>query len=151
MRVATAKAVELIGGGFPPVEEPIKKGKKRTACPPHLKPSIRRMHWRDLNEGKCFSCGRILHYDDADVGHIQASSKGGEWSPDNCRLICRKCNSGMQTTNMKKYMKKYYPKEYAKHFKSDVLDKTTKNTPVAKKTIKKKSASKTKKITNKKR
>jgi len=98
---------------------------KRTKCPPHLKSAIRRRWWKDKINGTCFCCGRKLHYDDADVGHIKAHAKGGNWSPDNCRLICRQCNGGMRTQNMKVYMKKYYPERYEKYFPKDEKTKTS--------------------------
>lgn len=97
------------------------KGKKpRGKCPPHLKTKIRSRWWKgETLLGKCFCCGRSLHYDDADVGHIQAASKGGSWSPENCRLICRTCNSGMRSINMKKYMRQTYPERYEKYYPKD--------------------------------
>lgn len=97
--------------------KPIKNSSKRSKCPPHLRTSIRRRWWGDNSlKGQCFVCGRSLHYDDADVGHIKASSKGGAWAPENCRLICRQCNSGMGSKNMKSYMKSHYPERYKKFF-----------------------------------
>jgi len=98
----------------------------RTKCPPHLKKAIRRMWWGDKLNGTCFCCGRRLHYDDAEVGHIKAKASGGKWAPENCRLICRTCNSGMGKTNMKVYMRKYYPDRYKKFFGSDDTKKKTK-------------------------
>lgn len=103
-----------------------KPGTKRKKCPPHLKSAIRRRWWNDQIEGECFCCGRKLHYDDADVGHIKAASKGGEWAPDNCRLICRQCNGGMRTKNMKIYMRQHYPERYNKLFPKDTSDKPSK-------------------------
>ncbi len=103
------------------------KKKKRRKCPPHLKYAIRRRWWKDNYVEECFCCGRKnLHYEDAEVGHIKASSKGGKWAPENCRLICRKCNSGMRNTNMKTYMKRYYPERFKKKFPKESKKKTRK-------------------------
>lgn len=101
-------------------------GKSRKKCPPHLKTAIRNRWWGDKLNGNCFCCGRKLHYDDADAGHIKATSKGGEWSPDNCRLICRQCNGGMRTQNMKTYMKNHYPERYKKYFPKDKVEESGK-------------------------
>lgn len=99
--------------------------KKRDKQPAHLKTKTRQRWWGDNIIGDCFSCGRKLHYDDADVGHIQAASKGGKWSPENCRLVCRTCNSGMRATNMKVYMKKTYPERYERFFPQEQNKKKT--------------------------
>ena len=104
----------LIGG-----EE--KKPKKKSSSRPSkfLKANLRKKYWGDKISGTCFCCGRSLHYDDAEIGHIQARAKGGKWSLDNCRLICRTCNAGMGTMNMKTFMKKHFPKRYEKYFGSE--------------------------------
>ena len=116
------------------------KSKKKEKCPPHLKPVIRNQWWGvDTLNGECFCCGRKLHYDDAEVGHIQASSKGGKWAPENCRLICRKpCNAGMGNTNMKVYMKNTYHNRYEKFFGRDKMEKPkrAKSVSVKTKTVK---------------
>ena len=96
---------------------PLAKKNRRDKQPPHLKSATRQRWWGNKLLGECFCCGRKLHYDDAEVGHIQAASKNGKWAPENCRLICKKpCNSGMGNTNMKVYMRRYYPERYAKLF-----------------------------------
>jgi 5-methylcytosine-specific restriction endonuclease McrA len=95
----------------------------RKKCPPHLKSQIRNRWWGDSLHGSCFCCGKKIHYDDADPGHIKADSKGGKWSPENCRLICRTCNSGMRNMNMKTYMKRYYPERYEKYFPKGAKEK----------------------------
>ena len=93
---------------------------KRDKQPAHLKTQTRQRWWGNSLFGECFCCGRSpLHYDDAEVGHIQAASKGGKWAPDNCRLLCRKCNSGMRATNMKVYMKRTYPERYEKFYPNE--------------------------------
>lgn len=95
--------------------------KKRGKCPLTLKLAIKQRWWGDSYIGECFCCGRQgLHYEDADAGHIRAASKGGEWSPENNRLICRSCNGGMRTTNMKVYMKRNYPERFKKFFPEEV-------------------------------
>tara|TARA_Y100000310_G_scaffold140319_2_gene139692 strand:+ start:4473 stop:4889 length:417 start_codon:yes stop_codon:yes gene_type:complete len=101
--------------------------RKRKKCPPHLKIKIRQRWWGDKLIGECFCCGRkSLHYDDSEVGHIRADVMGGKWSPRNCRLICRTCNSGMGKTNMRTYMRETYPERYNKLFRKEKI--TTKKT-----------------------
>lgn len=111
-----------------------KSKKTSTKCPPHLKKAIRQRWWGDSLRGSCFCCGRKdLHYDDADAGHIKANSKGGKWSPNNARLVCRNCNTGMGNTNMKVYMRRYYPERYDKYFKDDKSRTSKKKTKTTKK------------------
>ncbi|MBI2107225.1 HNH endonuclease [Candidatus Woesearchaeota archaeon] len=110
------------------------KNNKRDKQPAHLKTKTRQRWWGDKLLGECFCCNRKLHYDDADVGHIQAASKSGKWSPENCRLICRTCNSGMRNTNMKTYMKKYFPEKYSKKFPKDKIKESKK--PIKRKSSK---------------
>ncbi|MBI2676182.1 MAG: HNH endonuclease [Candidatus Aenigmarchaeota archaeon] len=104
------------------------KKSTRKKCPPHLKPAIRQRWWRDKLIGECFCCGRPLHFDDSDAGHIKAASRGGDWSPENCRLICRTCNSGMRNTNMRTYMKRYHPERFQKYFPKERKSEKTKKT-----------------------
>jgi hypothetical protein len=91
-----------------------KKKKSNEKCPPIMRNKTRKRWWGDKIIGECFCCGRkALHFEDAQVGRIKA---GGEYTPENSRLICGECNRGMGKTNMKIYMKRNYPERYQKHF-----------------------------------
>jgi len=108
---------------FGTTSEKEKSEKAKDKCPPHLRKSIRQRWWGDKIKGRCFCCGRDLHFDDAEVGRIKAGFHGGKYTPENCRLICRTCNSGMGKKNMKIYMKNYFPERYEKSWpKSDKID-----------------------------
>lgn len=43
--------------------------------------------------GRCISCGKIVHYTDADCGHfINRSHMNTRYDERNCNLQCRACN-----------------------------------------------------------
>lgn len=122
-----------------------KKNQEKNKRPPdyqHLKEKFAKRYWKGSLEGRCFCCGDPLSFGNAEIGHIKASSKGGDWSDANCRLICSRCNRGMGSTNMKVYMKRVYRDRYDKQFSKDK--------PETKKPIKKSPVAKTKKPIKKK-
>ena len=43
--------------------------------------------------GRCISCGKVVHYTDADCGHfINRSHMNTRYDERNCNLQCRACN-----------------------------------------------------------
>ena len=47
----------------------------------------------DNGYGKCISCGKIVHWQDADCGHyINRKHLSTRWCEKNCNLQCRSCN-----------------------------------------------------------
>lgn len=111
----------LFGGDFGIDSNSSKQSNPRKKAPNHLKPAVRNRWWgTNTLKGECFCCERELHYDLAEMGHIQAHSKGGSMSPENLRLICSICNKGMRNKNMKIYMKETYPERYNKLFPKEI-------------------------------
>lgn len=106
------------------------KAKNNKKAPEHIKKKVWQNQWKSKATGECFCCGRKpLHFNDSEVGHVQAKSKGGTWAIENLRLICRMCNSGMRNTNMKLYMKKYYPDRYKVLFYKNEKERVARNKP----------------------
>ena len=61
--------------------------------------------------GKCFTCGKVLHYKEGDAGHgIGRQHKATKFSELNVHLQCRKCNyygAGEQAKYMLEVDKRY--------------------------------------------
>ena len=101
-------------------------------CPDSLKTMLRNRWWGGKTTGQCFVCGMKLQWDGNKViGRIKPGSKGGKYTFGNCRIICHKCNSEMNETNLFTFMKNHYPKRYsAAQKKGDV---PTNKSPIKKK------------------
>jgi hypothetical protein len=86
-----------------PVEPPKKKPEIGGACD-------RRMVWSlyidlDVLKHKCLCCRTLwITRDDFHVGHIISRADGGSDDITNLRPICKTCNLGMKTKNMKEYI-----------------------------------------------
>ena len=46
----------------------------------------------ERQDGKCAICGKQFDIDMMEADHIVPWSKGGHTTPDNCQMLCRKCN-----------------------------------------------------------
>lgn len=61
--------------------------------------------------GRCISCGKLVHYKDADCGHfINRQHMNTRYDERNCNLQCTKCNrfdEGNNVGYMKGLVKKY--------------------------------------------
>lgn len=74
-------------------------------------PSLRITLWYKYTDSPellinpCFCCSMPISALDFDIGHVLASSVGGERSVQNCRPICRPCNSEMSNRHMFEWMK----------------------------------------------
>ena len=44
------------------------------------------------DNGTCKICGRKCEWNDWEADHIVPWSKGGKSTPDNCQMLCTKCN-----------------------------------------------------------
>ena len=43
--------------------------------------------------GKCAICAEVFDFEDMQGDHIVAWSQGGRTLPENCQMLCRKCNA----------------------------------------------------------
>ena len=41
---------------------------------------------------RCAICGKAFEFEDMQADHIEPWSRGGHTTPDNCQMLCRKCN-----------------------------------------------------------
>ncbi|MDU5943716.1 MAG: HNH endonuclease signature motif containing protein [Negativicoccus succinicivorans] len=41
---------------------------------------------------KCAGCGKKIEYSEMEDDHIKPWSKGGRTVPENCQMLCTKCN-----------------------------------------------------------
>ena len=55
---------------------------------------------------KCKACGKVLDFDEMQVGHKTAASKGGRATLRNCVCICFRCNKLQGTDNWMTFLKK---------------------------------------------
>lgn len=55
--------------------------------------------------GKCYSCSTQIKMEDFHVGHVIATSKGGNNESSNLRPVCSLCNKSMGTRNMDDFKK----------------------------------------------
>ena len=55
---------------------------------------------------KCGACGKKIHFDEMQVGHRTAWSKGGKTTFNNSVALCWSCNNNMGTQRYESYMKK---------------------------------------------
>ena len=46
----------------------------------------------EKQEGRCALCGKEFDFEDMEADHIIPWSQGGKTTPDNCQMLCRKCN-----------------------------------------------------------
>ena len=46
----------------------------------------------ERQEGKCAKCGKHFAIEEMEADHWTAWSKGGHTEPENCKMLCRKCN-----------------------------------------------------------
>lgn len=60
--------------------------------------SLRKFDRRDAlaayerQEHKCVKCGEIFAFEEMEADHIDPWSKGGKTVPENCQMLCRRCN-----------------------------------------------------------
>ena len=47
----------------------------------------------ESQQGRCPECGMTFKYEEMEADHKKPWSKGGHTTPDNCRMLCRKCNN----------------------------------------------------------
>ncbi|MDU0987155.1 HNH endonuclease signature motif containing protein [Negativicoccus succinicivorans] len=48
--------------------------------------------WNEKQGHKCAGCGEEFKYSEMHGDHIKPWSKGGRTVPDNCQMLCTKCN-----------------------------------------------------------
>lgn len=46
----------------------------------------------ERQKGLCAKCGKHFEIEEMDADHIDPWSKGGKTTPENCQMLCRKCN-----------------------------------------------------------
>lgn len=85
-------------------KQPAEESDKST----HINMNLRRLVWIRYNGletgvALCFCCAETCNVWDFECGHVEAESKGGPTSVENLRPICRSCNRGMSTINMRVY------------------------------------------------
>ena len=85
-----------------------KNAKKRTPCPQPVKETLWRIYFADDMIGKCYVCGKRIHFTDFEVGHNIAHNEGGRWDIDNLRPLCRSCNRSMGTETIEKFKEKFF-------------------------------------------
>jgi hypothetical protein len=106
-----------INGGINPKQKPKQDPEPEPAPvdPPKKKPEIsgvcdRRMVWAfhidlEVLKHKCLCCRTLwITRDTFDVGHIISRADGGNDDIQNLRPICKTCNQGMKTKNMKEHI-----------------------------------------------
>ena len=81
--------------------------KRRTACPKSVKETLWRKYFGDNINGKCYICDTSITLFNFEVGHNKPFSKGGKWTVNNLRPLCRSCNRSMGTMTAEKYKKKH--------------------------------------------
>jgi hypothetical protein len=97
------------------IDPPVTRVNKRR----NLSTSLRNAVWNaafggpSVGDGPCWCCGRIVSHQDFECGHVVAVAQGGTDSVDNLRVLCRSCNRGMGTTDMR---------EFALNFSSCAMD-----------------------------
>ncbi len=57
-------------------------------------------------KGKCDGCGKKIEYDEMQVGHRRAYSKGGATTSANSACLCYKCNKHQGTGSLETLKKK---------------------------------------------
>ena len=84
--------------------------KRRKKAPKSVKESVWLKYNKNRMTGKCYVCGRTVHYMSFELGHNKAHAGGGKWNINNLRPICRTCNRSMGTMSIETYKKKYFSK-----------------------------------------
>ena len=116
--------------GLKPVKSgfrlPSKKISKRT-----LGVTDKQILYRRANK-KCEGCGKKIDYDEMQVGHGRAYSKGGATTLANSALLCYKCNKHQGTgtlTTLKKKLAGTYGKRTRKPTKKKKSTKRKSSNP----------------------
>jgi len=78
-------------------------------------------------KGRCEACGKKIDYDEMQVGHIKAYSKGGATTLANSACLCYRCNK-LQGTDSLETLKKKLAGTYGKRTKRTRKKKSTKRT-----------------------
>jgi 5-methylcytosine-specific restriction endonuclease McrA len=76
-------------------------------------------------KGKCEACGKKIDYDEMQVGHKRAYSKGGATTLANSACLCYRCNK-LQGTGSLATLKKKLAGTYGKRTKKSTKKKSTK-------------------------
>jgi hypothetical protein len=59
----------------------------------------------DAAKGICYGgCGKLIHWQGFEAGHIVAHSKGGLRVPENLRPVCGPCNKSMGNKDMVRFL-----------------------------------------------
>lgn len=111
--------------------------KSRTSCPLSVKQAVWKKYNGEKMYGKCYVCGKKIHYDTVEMGHNIPASKGGKWTLSNCRPLCRSCNRSMGTMTIEAFKKKHFSE--AKVTKKSTTKKSVNPKSKKKATPKKKS------------
>jgi 5-methylcytosine-specific restriction endonuclease McrA len=77
----------------------------------------RQILYRRAN-GKCEACGKKIEFDEMQVGHIKAYSKGGATTLANSACLCYRCNK-LQGTDSLETLKKKLSGTYGKKSKKE--------------------------------
>ena len=56
-------------------------------------------------QGNCYSCNKIIKFENFECGHIVASKNGGSDETENIRPICGPCNKSCQTRHLDEFKK----------------------------------------------
>jgi hypothetical protein len=62
-----------------------------------------------VGEGPCHCCGRTVTHQDFECGHVVAAARGGGDVVGNLKVLCRSCNRGMGTQDMRDFSTSFAP------------------------------------------
>ena len=96
---------------------------------------------------KCEACGKKIGYDEMQVGHKKAYSKGGSTTLRNSVCLCYRCNKLQGTDDWQTFLRKIRKKPEKL---TTTKKTTTKKAPAKKKTTTKKAPAKKKTTTKRK-
>ena len=81
---------------------------RRKSCPKAVKEAVWRKYNGNKMNGKCYVCKVPITFTNFEVGHNKPYSKGGKWTINNLRPICRSCNRSMGTMTIEAFKRKYF-------------------------------------------
>ncbi len=87
-------------------------GKK--SCPKAVKETVWRKYNGNRMTGKCYVCGVSITFTNFEAGHNKPRSRGGEWTVENLRPICRSCNRSMGTKSIEVFKRIHFSKKTTK-------------------------------------
>jgi HNH endonuclease len=77
--------------------------KVRTKIPKQVRLEVWNKRNDGLLEGICYCCGKPIHFNNFDCGHVISARDGGLDAVDNLEPICRTCNLDMGSINLEEY------------------------------------------------